>query len=87
MTIVNSTNTHLVDGCELLKDALYSPLFVAYMDRYNEHTRLAERRTEFNVDALKSTVARSLQRSDTDIKCLSKIGGRGAQPCPSNHHA
>ncbi|EHA25872.1 hypothetical protein ASPNIDRAFT_121921, partial [Aspergillus niger ATCC 1015] len=39
-----------------------------YKGRYNENVRLAERRGKFNIDALKSAAAQSLQRCDTDIK-------------------
>ncbi|KAE8350855.1 phosphotransferase family protein [Aspergillus coremiiformis] len=44
---------------------------------YNENIRLAERYGEFNVDALKSTAAQSLQRCDTDVKSLSKLAEGG----------
>ncbi|RAK95537.1 phosphotransferase family protein [Aspergillus ibericus CBS 121593] len=44
---------------------------------YNENLRLAERHREFNVDALKSTAAQSLERCDTDIKSLSKLAEGG----------
>ncbi|PWY71413.1 hypothetical protein BO83DRAFT_447084 [Aspergillus eucalypticola CBS 122712] len=63
MTTVNSSNTRLVDG--------------SYIGRYNEKVRLAERRLEFNADALKTAVARSLQRCDTNIKSLTKLAEGG----------
>lgn len=45
---------------------------MAYQCRYNENLRLAERYREFNVDALKSAAAQSIQKRDTDVKSLSK---------------
>ncbi|PYH67813.1 phosphotransferase family protein [Aspergillus vadensis CBS 113365] len=44
---------------------------------YNEKNRLTERRRAFNADALKTAVARSLQRCDTDIKSLTKLAEGG----------
>ncbi|KAL4783168.1 kinase-like domain-containing protein [Aspergillus varians] len=40
---------------------------------YNEKMRLSERHGVFNVDALKSAAAQSIQRCDADIKYLSKL--------------
>lgn len=77
MTTVNCSNTHLVDGCESLKNALCPSTLVAYTGRYNENVRLAERRGEFNIDALKSAAAQSLQRCDTDIKSVTKLAEGG----------
>ena len=77
MTIVDSSNTHLVDGCEFLNDAFYFPTLTTYTDRYNENIRLAERHGEFNLDALKSAAAQSLERCDTNIKNVSKLAEGG----------
>ncbi|RAH40928.1 phosphotransferase enzyme family protein, partial [Aspergillus brunneoviolaceus CBS 621.78] len=44
---------------------------------YNEEVRLAERHRKFDVDALKRAAARSLERSDTNIKSLSKLAEGG----------
>ncbi|GKZ93380.1 hypothetical protein AnigIFM59636_006451 [Aspergillus niger] len=44
---------------------------------YNENVRLAERRGKFNIDALKSAAAQSLQRCDTDIKSVTKLAEGG----------
>ncbi|PYH98574.1 kinase-like protein [Aspergillus ellipticus CBS 707.79] len=77
MTIVDSSNTHLVDGCEFLHDALCVSTLIAYRGRYNENIRLAEHHGDINVDALKSAAAQSPERCDTDTKSLSKLAEGG----------
>ncbi|PKY03497.1 phosphotransferase family protein [Aspergillus campestris IBT 28561] len=44
---------------------------------YNENARLAERRGEFDVDALRNAAARSIRRRDTDVKSLVKLAEGG----------
>ncbi|GLA27970.1 phosphotransferase family protein [Aspergillus phoenicis ATCC 13157] len=44
---------------------------------YNENMRLTERRGVFNIDALKSNAAQSLERCITDIKSLTKLAEGG----------